>query len=196
MEALRTVCDVQVYNMLKQQTVTNKPVVVSKYRTFIESLNIPHEIKVLLQFSTWMTKVIDSGARIRRSKGKMSDEDYTKYLITNSKFMDEQIGITIILGEGINLVILDNHIWVMPYASILLIQNKIADIISDLLFAKFCSGVSLPTDAYEKTLRLISEFGSLLIEHKNDYFAIAKSLENLCIAESIAQHEDWSNKES
>lgn len=195
MNAMIKTVEIQLLNIIKNYEVTNKQILVGKIRSKLASYDIPSEVRALIHFSSWLTKVLDQGAKCRRRKGKMSEEDYYKYLSMHSFYAYDEMGLIIIFGEGINVVILGSKIWVMPYAGVTLIQNKIADTISVLLFAYFSSGTSLPENAYAITLAFIEELGLLLIQYKNQFFTIAKGLESLCVAESIVEHEDWNNTE-
>lgn len=195
MEALTKCVEIQISNMLKNYEVTNKRILVEKFTKFLYNLDIPIEVRALVHLSSWFTKIMDQGARCRRRQGRLSLEDYEKYLQTNSRFEYPDLDLIVIFGENINVVIISDKIWVMPYAGITLIQNKLADIISVLLFSYFSSYGSLPENAYQITLEFIRELAYLLREYKNKFFTIAKSLESLCIAETLQEHEEWKNGE-
>lgn len=195
MEALLQVVEIQLLNMMKNYEASNKKIVIDKIRNHLSALDIPKEIRSLIHVSSWLTQVIDKGARMRRRQGKMSAEDYHKFLLQNSRFYHEGLDLTVVYGDRINVIILKNKIWIMPYAGLVMMQNKVADCISVLLFAYFNSGVSLPVTAYSMTLSFIRELSYLMILYKGKFFGIVKGLESLCIAESIAIHENWNNKE-
>ncbi|QBP37027.1 putative polyprotein [Lampyris noctiluca chuvirus-like virus 1] len=195
MEALMKITDIQFNNMLKNFEVSNKRILIAKMKNYFDSLEIPFEVRALIHFSSWMTKVIDKSCKLKKHKGKMTDESFYKYLLQHSQYTYNVFDFKIIYGEAIVVFILEDQIWIAPQSAVVMIQNKVADAISVLLFAKFNSGTSLPVEAFQLTLDFIKELAILMIRYKNNYYTVAKALESLCIAESISIHEEWKNSE-
>lgn len=84
---------------------------------------------------------------------------------------------------------------VYPKSYLLLIHNKLADLASVLMLARASAGASLPKNCTDVILRFVDEMISLHYQYDSGFFSIAKSLEALCIAESLIDLDDWVNDE-
>nr|QQP18758.1 RNA-dependent RNA polymerase [Soybean thrips chu-like virus 1] len=86
-----------------------------------------------------------------------------------------------------------NKSYIYPRQYLLLIHNKLADLVSVLILTRHLSGNIYPPTAYNKTLEFIRECIRLHHQWDNQYFVIAKNLESLVIAESLIEVEEWVN---
>ncbi|XP_073799251.1 uncharacterized protein [Danio rerio] len=83
-------------------------------------------------------------------------------------------------------------LWILPIAYILLIHNKICDLLSSLLLITASSGVCYESDAYDLSTEFLRAISHLAATHA-DYFGIARTLEGLLVAETLAMEEKWQN---
>ncbi|AVM87275.1 L protein [Wenling fish chu-like virus] len=84
--------------------------------------------------------------------------------------------------------------WILPIQYILLIHNKLCDLLSSLLLIQNTAGVAYEHDARERVLDFVSELTHLALTEIG-FFDIAKSLEGLIISEILRREETWINTE-
>jgi hypothetical protein len=87
----------------------------------------------------------------------------------------------------------NNVCYVVPRSYILLIHNKLADLISVLLYAHSAAGVCLEPEAGLITELMVRELTVMANDHGENFFAIAKCLEGLVAAETLLDSDSWRN---
>nr|WNV56441.1 MAG: RNA-dependent RNA polymerase [Wenzhou rodent chuvirus 1] len=103
-------------------------------------------------------------------------------------------GSHIYLSRELLFVELENgKIFAQPTDMILLWHNKACDILSVLLASQTMSGVSLVPEFSSMVESFLSIGTSILLTYKHDAFAIFKSLEALCIGETLITLEGQAN---
>lgn len=83
--------------------------------------------------------------------------------------------------------------YLLPSTYLLMIHNKLCDLISVLVMAQYQAGVNLEKDALEKTISFVQELCLLNMRFGNEFANIAGSIEGLVIAEHLLQVEEWVN---
>lgn len=82
--------------------------------------------------------------------------------------------------------------WILPSSYLLMLHNKVCDVLSSLILLQGSAGVCYEDDAYTRAVDFIRILAEYAIT-KPCYFEIAKSLEGLMIAEVLHSEEDWHN---
>lgn len=79
--------------------------------------------------------------------------------------------------------------WLLPRPYILLIHNKLCDILSVLFYSKMSDNNAMQEKGYKNTVEFLHHWAELSIQYGNKFFNIAKTLEALCIGEILIKVE-------
>lgn len=192
--AMKTI-DVQVKYLMNQYHVSNKSIVMRKYRQWASGVEFKTEIARLLCFSQWLCEKIDLLARMKKPQGRASEEEHINHLTSCNHARFEDIPFSFVMGDGVCMISINDKVFLCPSSYLLLIHNKVCDLVSVLLFASFGQGNLLPLEAYQTTINFMRCLIRLSIKYKEKFYDISKSLESFCVAESIIEHEEWQNRE-
>jgi hypothetical protein len=153
-------------------------------------------INSLFDFSNWLLGVIN-----------MSNGMYAQYFktLTPEQYITDLRKTNLMKYHPLDLEISWSHNYcvlfhgglrlLLPKNYILLIHNKVCDIISTLLYVKYARHSSLPEQSYKVTLEFLDELWRLCNQYGQQYFGIAKCLEALVIGETLCDIESWDNSE-
>lgn len=165
-----------------------------RFPDWIDQLEVPLFISNLLEVSKEFSVIIENMNKIvGLNRSLTDDQKLTQSLKMNfNKTMEKSLGLTLSWSQRLCCVTVDGKTYLAPKTYILMIHNKLCDIISILLLASFERHYE-DGAAYEATLKMIEELASLIIIHKNKYFEISKVLESLVIGEILIKAEKWLN---
>lgn len=168
----------------------------TKIRSFIKKSENSLLVRNILHVLRGLDIVIGNSHRINSPKNKNLPEEERLIQQLKVNYYREPNGLFECEWSN-KLLILDikGVCHVYPKAYLLLIHNKLADLASVLMLAQAAAGSSLPQNTVSTILRFIDEMIALHYIYDADFFAIAKSLEALCIAESLIELDDWINDE-
>lgn len=163
---------------------------------WLDTIQLPCEILNLLTYSQILNGIIIKANKIRDKKFKrlatdIQLEEKLKYNHATIKSLD----LDIIWSERLVVFVYKEIEYIMPFAYLLLIYNKINDLCSVLLYSLNAESNCLDRDAYRTVLTFVQELITLHIEFKTNYYTIAKTLESLCVAETLLETEEWKNRE-
>lgn len=85
--------------------------------------------------------------------------------------------------------------WIMPRSYILMIHNKIHDLISTTLLSIYLSGVCYSQDFWKRQLLFVRHLVTLCIRYGDKFFQIAAALEGLTVGETLRRVDQWDNKD-
>nr|UYL95473.1 MAG: polymerase [Xining Chuvi tick virus 1] len=83
--------------------------------------------------------------------------------------------------------------WVTPRPYLMLLQNKISDILSVLLTVATMAGTSLEISAVTTTTDFIKEMNAMHVKYRGKFFDLARSLEGLVTSIILYRSEEWVN---
>lgn len=182
--------------MNKQSHLLEKTTIKSERYRWLHNQELSCEILNLLTLSNHLNNVIIKANKIRDKKFRrlaMDSQLEEKLKYNHSKI--DFLNLEMIWSERLIVFKYKEQEYLMPFAYILLIYNKINDLCSVLLYAKYAESNALDRNAYQITLNFINELIQLNLEYKNNYYTIAKTLESLCVAETLLEIEQWTNRE-
>lgn len=126
---------------------------------------------------------------------KLSDELTIKEAAGVSQWYDPSTKLYIIWSSRLCLMRI-NNVWILhPRAAVLMLHNKISDILSVSLTIRNNQGITLESNAIQLWTEYLYVLIDLALTHKRNYYTIAKNLEGLAAAESLLRHESWLNDE-
>jgi hypothetical protein len=163
---------------------------------WLNRIELSNEILNLMVVSNDLNKIIIRMNKIKDTRFKKYDKDQEieeKLRINSSKI--KYLNIEFVWSERILYINFKNSCYLMPISYILLIYNKINDLISILVYTLYNQDCALDKFAYYTCLEFIECLIQLHITYKDNYFTIAKTLESLCVAETLLEIESWKNKE-
>lgn len=85
--------------------------------------------------------------------------------------------------------------WIMPRSYILMIHNKIHDLISATLLSIYLSGVCYSQDFWKRQLLFVRHLVTLCVRYGDKFFQIAAALEGLTVGETLRRVDQWDNKD-
>lgn len=152
-------------------------------------------VQNLMTIGNTMSFIVDKSNRIKDFKYRHQPDNIQleeKQKINH--YTLECLNLTLVWSEKLLYVSYKNSTYLLPISYLLLIY-KLHDLISILVYAQGAAGNALPSNAVDVTLEFINELIIMHKEFKDNYYGIAKTLESLCVAESLMEMEDWKNNE-
>uniref|UniRef100_A0AB38ZJL6 RNA-directed RNA polymerase n=1 Tax=Crocidura lasiura chuvirus TaxID=3139462 RepID=A0AB38ZJL6_9VIRU len=83
--------------------------------------------------------------------------------------------------------------FLLPQAYILMIANKLCDILSVLLSCKVQSGVCYEANAYTLLISFVKVMAMYACRYKNKFFTLTASLEGIIVGMTLRHADDWEN---
>jgi hypothetical protein len=144
-----------------------------------------------------MEKIVTKTARLTAPEIRLCrDKDLRlRRQLASNQYQIPELNLKFTWSMQLVLIELDNIAYILPRSYILMIHNKVADLVSTTMYIQAEQGVSLEKDSYAIYLEFLSELVNLNITYKRNYYTIAKSLESLVIAETIREVDAWDNKQ-
>ncbi|APG78831.1 RNA-dependent RNA polymerase [Wenling chuvirus-like virus 2] len=152
-------------------------------------------IRNLMGLSDQFRSIIDRTPHLKRALDKnLTPEDKVKLLAKENKCVIACLDITIVWGWSHFIIETpDSKIFFMPMSYMLLIHNKLSDLISVLVLIQYQSGICHSVNAYETVVRMIQEMTTLSIRYRDDFARIAGCIEGMVIGEILLEAEEWRN---
>lgn len=166
---------------------------VDEMRQKIHSSNVIHKLvsaKKCLDELVRKMPVADSP----RKKDE-TQEDYIKRIGAASHFESKDLGLKIAWSRRSCLISTPSHVVLLPRSYILLIHNKIMDILSVFVYA-----ACIPDSVYDVCLLrttevFIRQWMLLAMTLQQKFFHLSKVLEGICIGESLYEVEGDGNRQ-
>nr|WPV62259.1 MAG: RNA-dependent RNA polymerase [Wufeng shrew chuvirus 2] len=126
-------------------------------------------------------------------KGHFSKEDLLKLKKEMNQHTIKSLDMSFTWSPKMVVIEWMKEKWLLPKPYILQMHNKIADLISILLYSIGSSGVQHPFDFYHSVVDHVKMLCRLHVTHPVAFFDVAKMLEGVCIAIILHKTEDWVN---
>lgn len=152
-------------------------------------------IQNIMATSGVFRNIIDKTAYTkRRLPNTMNDDEKLDELCKSTREFIEPLGITIIWSIHHCIIQFpDASSYILPLSYLLLIHNKLSDLLSVLLLVQFQSGICHEPNAYDLAVEFVKELIRLSLKYKDKFATIAGSIEGMVIAEILYETEDWDN---
>lgn len=152
-------------------------------------------IQNLMATSGVFRNIIDKTAHTkRRLPNTMNDDEKLDELSRGTREFIEPLGVTVIWSiHHCVIQFQDATSFILPLSYLLLIHNKLSDLLSVLLLIQFQSGVCHEENAYTIVVEFVKELIKLSIKYKDKFAIIAGSIEGMVIAEILYETEEWNN---
>lgn len=184
--------------MHSNNQLPNKPEVMRGLKKLLTNTDMDDTLLALYNYSKIFQSVVDDSYRINIYKEKYrklsNDEKLANILKINHKYIKE-MDMTLIWSYHLVYINLSGEIYILPKPYILMIHNKISDLLSVYILTLYTKSSSNPSNAVEVLIDFVKELCYLNIKYGEEFFTIAKTLEALCIAETIHEIEIWNNKD-
>lgn len=141
--------------------------------------------------------IVDKVGFIKRKlPANMSDEEKLDSLRKDAHTEIEGLGLYICwsihhayisLGDGRN--------YVVPISYVLMIHNKLCDLISVYLLCMYQEGICHQDTATNILIGFVDELCNLSIKYKDSFAEISGSIEGLVIGEILEETEEWDNRD-
>lgn len=152
-------------------------------------------IQNLMATSGVFRNIIDKTAYTkRRLPNTMNDDEKLDELSKDTRIFLEPLGLTIVWSIHHCVILFsDSSSYLLPMSYLLLIHNKLSDLVSVLLLAQYQSGVCHEQNAYTIVVNFVKELSRLSIKYRDKFAVIAGCIEGMIIAEILYEAEDWEN---
>lgn len=162
---------------------------------YLDELSYPIEIENLIHTANQLSDVINRlNDSYDPSLRKLDPESYVRDMIKINRANIMGM-LELRWNRDFCLFKLEAEIFLLPRVYILMIHNKICDLISILILCISTKGKSLDPDIFRIVLSLVQCMSNLILKYENDYFSISKVIEGLCYAETLVRVETWKNIE-
>lgn len=188
--------EIQVRFNLQSNYLNSKSKILHDMTTWAHTSQFSKEILNLFIVARMFSKIVDLSQLIFNPKyRKLSGDEIHNLFKQHTHYHMPTPDIHFHWSEKLFIMVLNGVIYLMPRSAMLMFHNKICDLLSVLLYAKYSEGNSHPVDTYKITVQFVKELCSIVIKYKNNGFTILKTLEGLVIAETLVQCESWINTE-
>lgn len=195
MAVVTKIYEIQIHYMNESNYLPNKGLMLQKVQEYLNTRELPLSIIYALDIATWLSIVIDKSSNLAVPRRNKTEEEYVEYLGRWNHYGRDDLDLDLVIGSDVIVLECQGKTWLCAKPCLLMIHNKICDYISVALLSIFSQGTYNPSDTYEIVNQFILCLCQLLAQYKNDYYTIAKGLETLCIAETLIEHEEWTNRE-
>lgn len=187
---------IQVGYMHGNNHLPNKKTFMQQFSSYIDNIEVDIQISNLLHMATWLGTLIEESNNVNDPKYRDNDAKIRlENLLRVNHKTHKELEITFVWSNKLVLINVQQKQYILPKPYILLCHNKICDLISVLLLAQYTEGASNPHNSRNLILEFLEEMTRIMFEFQEDYFEIAKTLEALCIAETLIDVEKWKNKD-
>jgi len=149
----------------------------------------------LMYCSQVFRALIDQTAHARRHLPNALDEnEKLNEIAKENYFHHEGLSLTIVFGSSTCFIKTAemNDYW-MPHSYLLLIHNKIADLVSILLLAQYQDGICHPHGSLDHVVAFVTEMTKLAKKYKDGFANISGCIEGMVVAEDLLEIEEWEN---
>lgn len=155
------------------------------------------EITNLIVIANEFKNVVDKLGTVRgRLSPKKSDEQKLEYLKKHTKSTVPTLKMD--MSWSRNLFVITprgSKKYLLPASYLLMIHNKLCDLISVLTLVQYQNSVCYDDNAYNSVVELVKEMGTLSIRYSNDFANVAGALEGIIVAEILLDTEEWMNED-
>lgn len=180
--------------MQQTNNLPNKPILVSKMKSFLNNIIIPSELINLIELAEWFNNVIEeTNVMYSRTNYRLPKEIRHNLLSRKNNMTHPVLKLGVAWSGNLCLIEFEGDQYILPKPYILLIHNKLCDLVSVLVLSMYTAGTNNPIDIVSIVLDFVQELCTLMIKYQDQFFSISKTLEALCVAETLAVVEHWKN---
>lgn len=192
----RSVTTTQLKYMMRQCYLPNKRSLAHHINGYnVKDLDTP-EIYRLLDFNTWMLKIIEqSNMMYSIQVQKLGDHNKLAELMQHNHCRYDYLDLQMVWNHEIVVIIVQSTYYIVPKPCILMIQNKVSDLISIMVCISASLGGHYPNNTIDIVIGIVRELSRLQLRYKEKYYKIARVLEGLGTAETLTETEEWNNSE-
>lgn len=188
--------EIQVRFNLQCNYLNSRNRVLQSMTNWKTSTQFPKEILNLFMISKTLSKIVDLSQFIFNPKYRKLSPDELHILFRQHTHYFIQVPETHFhWSEKLFIMVYNGTIYIMPRSCMLMFHNKICDLLSVLLYARYSEGNAHPEETYKVTVQFVKELCLIVMKYQNNGFSILKTLEGLVIAETLVQCENWVNTE-
>ncbi|DAZ90596.1 polymerase [Supella longipalpa mononega-like virus 2] len=163
---------------------------------FLNTRNHTAVVDKLFAMSLWLVEVIELTTALNNDKFRGMDEaQKLKAMVKMNHASCPYINLELVWSFTKIYMNIDGVQFLLPRPCLLLVHNKICDLISVLTLAKYDEGIIYTNHAQQDVLDFVSELSRLLIKYENKAFDIFRVLEGICIGETLIEAESWTNRD-
>ena len=166
------------------------------YQQWADSLPIDPILESLMIFEGEASQLIDkvgvSDAKCHKERFKY-EQMYDNTVVNLHTFSFTCIKMTVLWTRHVGVIGLDDASFLVPRPYLLMIHNKVSDLLSSLLLLQGSSGACYEPDGYLSALGLIRELCRIFSVYKPNGYLIVKNLEAICAGEKMYSEEEWLN---
>jgi hypothetical protein len=154
---------------------------------------ITDDIQTLFTYHKRLTSLIDKlGKPQYRFRQQENIPNRTDRVSKECTWTDGVTGLKVTWSQRLCTVALRGELFVLPRPCIQQMHNKIADLLSVLLYTRCAEKAELPTGSYQTTVQYVKELCLLHIDSPHRFFDIVKSLEAVVVAKTLDEIDnEW-----
>lgn len=191
---------IQIRYMNNQNYLPNKNEILKKARAFLGVEDCPREILNLTYAVTEASNIVELtkavfNYRFHSNLSEEKIEELQHRALGKNHFTWSAIGIKFVWSRNL-LYTHDMRTGsksILPRPYILLIHNKLADLLSVLVLVYYGQKSIYQPDAYEIVIRFVKEMIYLCRIYKNKFYTIIKGLEGFVAGEHMSANDSWRN---
>nr|QKK82916.1 RNA-dependent RNA polymerase [Umea virus] len=150
---------------------------------------------MLLQGKHQLDALIHLLSKASRRKKKDEDEsDWINSIASDCTWKSKTMRMTCCWSRGSVVIGLNNQLYFLPRSYLLLIHNKVCDVLSVLVYCSSCPDSLYGEDILAVVTRFVRCWMKLARRSQQKFFNISKLLEALCIGETLQELEGKGNK--
>nr|WAS28211.1 MAG: polymerase [Wuhan tick virus 2] len=181
------------FNCMKSSLQVSLSSYIQQMRDRVHSTHSIHKlvaVKKLLDDLVKKIPVVD-GPRQREE----TQDDYIARVAKLSFFHSPQLGLSVAWSRRSCVIRTASGLTLLPRSYILLVHNKMMDILSVLVYAALCPPHIYSLDLLSITEKFVFEWMTLAQQFQQKFFDISKVWEGICIGESLYEVEGEGNRE-
>lgn len=185
-EIVKTVVLTQISWMKDKDTLPNVRAFHKKLDHYLSKLDIDQTMSGLCWIVHHISDLSQFIHRISAPKYYTLDKaERLKARLLVNTYEIETLKLLFIWSDKLVYIKLGTMTWLLPQPYVLLIHNKLCDILSVLFYAKTSDNNAVFNQGYNNTVHFLLHWAELSIKYKNKFFNIARTLEAICIGEIL-----------
>nr|WPR16559.1 MAG: RNA-dependent RNA polymerase [Millipede chuvirus] len=193
--ALRNI-DLQIQYMCDNITVKLKDQIIMQWELQKQRMTtLPPVLFKLLECIQPFQTLVETLPKINIRSDIRGKERRIHLASTNAYYKIENLDLEICWSSEICVIKHQNTYHICPTTYILLMYNKLCDIISVILLAYYGDGTTYETGSFDKTIDFIKQLALVAKQLQTKFFHLAKVLEGLVTSMTLMEVDDASNRE-
>lgn len=177
----------QIGYMTEQNTLPEHESTKAGLHEFFSSKMPDNTLRRLVLLATRLAVMVEKMGLLQsvRSAGK-SIETFLDEAYKCNRWDDQAFNIKTLWSNRLCAINLGSDQWyIMPRPYLLMMHNKVSDLISVLVCSNSMSGVSGDSNLYNTCIELVREMCKLYVRHQSKFYTVIKMLESLVVAEAL-----------